>query len=54
MQVETGVESDCFHRLKLHYDELVSQFASKFNLRRYTAGERRHVLHGRAVQVDPG
>ena len=41
--------------MKLKYDELLTNFAFKFNLRRYTAGaqrERRH-LPGRAVRVDP-
>ena len=44
MQVETvitRVESACewFQRLKLKYDELVLEFAFKFNLRRYTQAQ---------------
>ena len=48
-------------RLKLKYDVLLSYFAFKFNLRRYTkarfvhfvTGSGRLPAPGRAVQVDP-
>ena len=46
-----------FQLLKINHDELVSNFAFKFNLRHYTKAGMHPVgteHHGRAVQVDPG
>ena len=40
-------------RLKLITDEPLSNFAFKFNLRRYTVGEADENL-GRALQLSPG
>jgi len=37
-RVETSVESAWFQRLKLEYDELLSNLAFNLNLRRYTSG----------------
>ena len=40
--------------LKLEYDEVVTSFAFKSNLRRYIlGGSKQPHLHGRAVQLDP-
>ena len=33
------MERACFHRLKLKYDELLSNFAFNFNLRRYVVAD---------------
>jgi len=45
-------------RLTLEYDEVLSIFAYKSNLRRFTTEEMftlyENLLLGRAVQVDPG
>jgi len=41
-------------RLKLSYDVPPSNFACKFNLRRYSqSADPIHAFHGRAVQDDP-
>jgi len=40
-RVDTSVERAWFQRLKLEYDEALSNFVFKFNLRRYTPACRK-------------
>jgi len=37
-----SIETACFQRLKLKYDKVLSNFAFKFNLRRYSKGYDRN------------
>ena len=48
--IEPTLKAPGTRRLRLNYDVLLSSFALKFNLRRYSL---RATLHGEAVQVDP-